>query len=305
MTIEWWEPEQRMSDRARQVDPQITHLCDLTQNLMVRALAGSHFDHVLETWERGCLMAGNQVLVTLRSGWGHRFGRSPPVAVPSWLVNERLLIPRPGLVVADPFARALQFFSTDISSVGTRSYDSYVMAGTSPTNRIVIADITAINSTMRARSPHSDWATLMTRGNLPPLAGLSTELDLFLTSEAAWKAHRVVEHLSGLFEAVLGPGIGISRATKVLHIKRPRLVPVCDSYVLRLMGIPGDDGRSAVALIEHMRSIRGELRPVLRAVQKDLRKRGYDRTLVRIADALVWSSFPDTWLSRASATAGA
>jgi hypothetical protein len=59
----------------------------------------------------------------------------------------------------------------------------------------------------------------------------------------------------------LSRGIGISRATKVLHIKRPRLVPVCDSYVLRLMGIPGDTGASAVALIEHLRSLRAETSP--------------------------------------------
>jgi hypothetical protein len=65
------------------------------------------------------------------------------------------------------------------------------------------------------------------------------------------------------------------------------------------MGIPGDNAASAVALIEHLRSLRTELRPVLVDLQRELRKQGYERTLVRIADALVWSSYPDTWLGRA------
>jgi len=65
------------------------------------------------------------------------------------------------------------------------------------------------------------------------------------------------------------------------------------------MGIPGDNAASAVALVEHLRSLRAELRPVLVDLQRELRKRGYERTLVRIADALVWSSYPDTWLGRA------
>lgn len=213
-------------------------------------------------------------------------------------MGDRFLIPRPALVVDDPLALALRFFSTDISSVGPRSYDSYIASGTSPTDRIVADDVSAINSTMRARSAHADWAALIKRGALPPLAAVDMRLDLFATPDSTWKGEHVAERLARLFETVIGPGIGISRATKVLHIKRPRLIPVCDSYVLRLMGIPGDGSLGAVALIEHLRTVRSELRPTLVAMQRELRKQGYERTLVRIADALIWSSHPDTWLSR-------
>jgi hypothetical protein len=81
-------------------------------------------------------------------------------------------------------------------------------------------------------------------------------------------------------------------------MKRPHLIPVCDSYVLRLMGITGEDGAASVALIEHLRSQRKELLPMLQNLQLRLHNAGHERTLVRIMDALIWGSHPDTWLQR-------
>ena len=214
-------------------------------------------------------------------------------------MGSPLRIRRPELLVEDSLKLVLWFFSEDSSSAGPNSYDAYIAAGSSPGNRIVLDDVRAINSTMRARSLHADWGAIISRGKLSELAAISQEWDLFLTADTDWRSGSVPTKLRLLFDALLGRGVGISRATKVLHIKRPRLIPVCDSYVLRLMGIPGDTGASAVALIEHLRSLRTELRPVLVDLQRELRKRGCERTLVRIADALVWSSYPDTWLGRA------
>lgn len=210
---------------------------------------------------------------------------------------------RPELVVDDPVGTVTRFFAEDPSSAGPRSYDAYVTSGRSPANRIVSDDITAINTTMRARSSHADWELILARPSLPELAAVQSDWDIFETSTAEWRRGAVPTKLAALFDVVTGPGIGISRATKVLHIKRPRLIPVCDSYVLRLMGIPGDNSGSAVALIEHLRSLRAGLRPVLSRLQGDLRRRGCERTLLRIADALIWSSYPDTWLARSRRTA--
>jgi hypothetical protein len=81
--------------------------------------------------------------------------------------------------------------------------------------------------------------------------------------------------------------------------RRPALIPICDSYVLQLMGIPGNTGGSAAALIQHLRDSREELLPVLDDIQARLRAVGIDRTVVRIMDILVWGSRPDTWLHRA------
>jgi hypothetical protein len=81
-------------------------------------------------------------------------------------------------------------------------------------------------------------------------------------------------------------------------MKRPRLIPICDSYVLKLMAIPGNDGASGVALIQHLRTLRSVLLPTLRDLRGRLRKRGFDPTLVRITDGVIWGSYPDTWVQR-------
>lgn len=84
----------------------------------------------------------------------------------------------------------------------------------------------------------------------------------------------------------------------MLHIKRPMLIPVCDSYVLKLMGIPDVGAESGVALVEHLRTIRKDLLSTLQSLRHRLQEMGCDRTLVRILDSLLWSGYPDTWLKR-------
>jgi hypothetical protein len=212
-------------------------------------------------------------------------------------MKEPLRIRRPDLVVDDPWELILQFVTEDRSSMGANSYDSYITSGTSPLNRIVLEDIVAINTTMGARSPHADWAAVIARGVLPELAAIDVTWDLFSTPDEIWAKQPVGERVAAVLDAVTGKGIGLARATKVLHIKRPRLIPVCDSYVLRLMGMPGEDGTSAAALVEHLRNLRNELLPTLVDRRERLRERGYDRTLLRIADALIWRSYPDTRLT--------
>lgn len=210
---------------------------------------------------------------------------------------EELRLRRPDLVVDDPLGLVLRFFTEDPSSVGTTSYDAYIAAASAP-NRVVDEDVVAINSTMAARSPHKDWADLIGRGDLEELTAVDREWDLFLTSDEIWRERNIPDVLHRLFSVVIGKGIAIARATKVLHIKRPALIPVCDSYVLALMGIFGVSAASGVALIEHLRDLRPELRPTLISLQASLRDAGHERSLVRIMDALVWSSYPDTRLGR-------
>lgn len=213
-------------------------------------------------------------------------------------MNQTLRIRRPDLVVDDPWELIHTFVNEDRSSRVEQSYDSYIASGTSPLNRIVLADVVAINKTMGARSPHSDWAAVIRRGLLTELKAIDVKWDLFSTPDEIWSRRPIGERVADLLDAVMGKGIGLARATKVLHIKRPKLIPICDSYVLRLMGLPGENGASVAALIEHLRSLREELMPTLVDIREKLLERGYDRTLLRIADALIWRSYPDTRLAR-------
>jgi len=206
---------------------------------------------------------------------------------------------RPDLWVSEPRSKVLRFFAQDASSVGAHSYDTYITSGASPPNRVTDADVTAINGSMRARSRRAAWAPLIKRGELPELVVLPVELDLFQASEADWAQLGARERVSALFQSVMTKGIGITGATKLLHIKRPALIPVCDSYVLGFMGIPNIGAASGLALMDNLREIRGDLLPPLLELQRFLTEHGYSRTLVRVVDALLWTGYADKWLPSA------
>jgi Family of unknown function (DUF6308) len=105
--------------------------------------------------------------------------------------------------------------------------------------------------------------------------------------------------LTGLFEAFSAiRGIGLSKVTKTLHPKRPALIPMLDSVVQAYLE-PDDLGNSepfaerATALV---RSYKGDLdhnRGPLLGLQRELARRGYQLTEVRILDILIWSVFAD------------
>jgi hypothetical protein len=77
-------------------------------------------------------------------------------------------------------------------------------------------------------------------------------------------------------------------ATKVLHIKRPRLIPVCDSYVARTMGVEFLGSADLLQLVLHLRKQGQANLEALHEIQVRLGEIGIERTLVRILDALLW-----------------
>src|SRR5438445_11131907 len=90
------------------------------------------------------------------------------------LLVEPLQIRRPDLIAQHPWATVERFFTRDRSSAGPRSSDAY--AGGSPPSRVIEAGVSAINVTMGARSPHSDWNTIIKRGDIPHLKALGKAL---------------------------------------------------------------------------------------------------------------------------------
>ena len=59
-------------------------------------------------------------------------------------------------------------------------------------------------------------------------------LDLIETGQARWAAVGGDELVRAALAATLGHGRGASVATKLLHLKRPRLYPILDAYVALL-----------------------------------------------------------------------
>ena len=103
--------------------------------------------------------------------------------------------------------------------------------------------------------------------------------------------------LTGLFDAFAEiDGIGFAKTTKALHRKRPALIPILDSVVQSYLtteepGLQSIDsfGERATALTRsYKRDLDRNLR-ALKQVQRELARRGYRLTEVRILDILIWS----------------
>ena len=132
------------------------------------------------------------------------------------------------------------------------------------------------------------------------LARLALELDRIETDDPDWMAASGDEFVSDAIAACLQPGVGLAGATKVLHLKRPRLFPVLDSLVVQMMGINVGDDMSRTQRIAVAERVTAALRregrrnvEALRAIQTEVNDGGGVRlTLVRILDICLWFAHP-------------
>jgi Family of unknown function (DUF6308) len=99
-----------------------------------------------------------------------------------------------------------------------------------------------------------------------------------------------------LFDAFAGiHGVGFSKMTKALHRKRPALIPMLDSVVQTYLeeddpGAPAPFGEQALGLVRGYKRDLDRNRGALRAVRRELARRGHEVTDVRILDLLIWSA---------------
>ena len=120
-------------------------------------------------------------------------------------------------------------------------YDGW--AKVTPPNRITAEDISALNRFARARTPERHWAGVIADRRCLWLKALSPEWDAAATSEEEWAAQDVSARLEAAFAVLCGPYRGISVASKLLHLKRPRLIPLLDALVLEQLGVPVPGGK--------------------------------------------------------------
>jgi hypothetical protein len=196
---------------------------------------------------------------------------------------------RPPLTIERSELVAEVFFRLDQSS-RPGGYDEYILANSPWSDRIVEADISTINRTMRARSRPSAWTELIEAGHLDWLDALGRDWDLLAFDDAAWRDRGCPEAFATAFDGIKGRYRGRAVSTKLLHLKRPALVPVCDSFVEWQVGAPSSI--DSVTLVEYIRSQGRQNLAELLAVQSYLARRGIHRTLVRVFDALLWSTHP-------------
>lgn len=194
------------------------------------------------------------------------------------------------LVIEHAERLAEAFFRIDPSSRRPDGIDRRL--GLTDPNRIVQEDLTPINSTFVARSPAAAWQDLFEAGPLPWLAALDPDWDLIGMDDQRWQRLGCPDRLVDAFEAIHAPYRAQAVATKVLHLKRWRLVPVLDSLVAFQLGAPSS--ASTITLVEHLRAQGRANLATFRIIRSYLAERGIDRSYVRIIDALIWTSHPAT-----------
>ena len=143
------------------------------------------------------------------------------------------------------------------------------------------------------------WAEVIAADEWSWLTALDPAWDLFEVDEETWVNEHVAAKLGAAFTAIRRPGLHIAVITKVLHIKRPALIPVLDSLVIgQIGGRVSVDIATWVAVLEHVRAIGKSNLEALRAIRIHLQSEDLqDRSLVRILDSLLWTCAPGSALS--------
>lgn len=197
-----------------------------------------------------------------------------------------------GSVIRYPDEKAALFFITDASAAGADSYDAWVASSENLANAFTPGDLTAINRTMRGRSPADAWSAFTTGTDLPWLKEIDPAWDLIGMPETAWNQRGCEDQIRRAMHELNGPYRRAAVVTKILHIKRPRLIPICDSYAAGIMGMPAYDAESTTSLILAVREVGRANLGALREVESRLARIGVVRPLVRILDALLWFDAP-------------
>jgi hypothetical protein len=102
--------------------------------------------------------------------------------------------------------------------------------------------------------------------------------------------------LSELFDAFADiRGVGCSKMTKALHPKRRALIPMLDSVVQKYLedddiGAQAPFGERALGLVRGYKRDLDRNRATVRAIRRELARRGHELTEVRILDLLIWSA---------------
>jgi len=105
--------------------------------------------------------------------------------------------------------------------------------------------------------------------------------------------------LERLFAAFAGVrGIGLSKVTKALHPKRPALIPMLDSVVQAYLaaydpGVRAAFDQRALALVRGYKRELDANRAAMRGLQRELSRRGFQLSEVRILDILIWTAVTD------------
>jgi hypothetical protein len=210
--------------------------------------------------------------------------KDDPVVRRSFVARMSTVILRGGVEVEDPLELALEFLAA------YSGYDAYDSSGPASFDE---SDLRLANRGGARISAAEIEAILERRGEIErALRKIHSDASLAdATSSIPWIP------LTRLFDAFSDiRGIGFSKMTKALHRKRPALIPMLDSVVQTYLTSDdprarssGTFGERATALVRSYKRDLDRNCSVLYELQRELVRRGYRLTEVRILDLLIWS----------------
>ncbi len=165
-------------------------------------------------------------------------------------------------------------------------------------NQITEEDITAANSYQGRMSAEVGRRLQRLQGLSRLLKAVRPEWDLFGTKQQVW--NDAISHVQKLLTGCVGVrGVAVATATKVLHLKRPNLIPICDSVVMGRLIQCSDSTNNverAMECIERFRTIGGsqENHAVLCKAREHLRQvlqegnAYHGLSLVKVLDSVLW-----------------
>ena len=125
-------------------------------------------------------------------------------------------------------------------------------------------------------------------------SGSSTvPLGLGADGDADWVAFDCAALLETAVTKTAAKGVGWAMATKVLHMKRPRLVPIMDSLVVPPIGGRTDEFPTPIGVVvSQVRAVARANAQGLEAIAVGLRDLPFTLALARILDAVLWTAHP-------------
>lgn len=138
---------------------------------------------------------------------------------------------RDGLVITDCRAKLEQFIEFE----AFRGYDCVGYRYLADPDQLQRPLLTAMNTAMMARSRLDAWEPFLGR-TLPELAAVPQDVDL--VESPADQYEQACAALDSCYRLLAGgPHITDMAASKMLYLKRPRLVAISDTYVRRALGM--------------------------------------------------------------------
>lgn len=195
------------------------------------------------------------------------------------------LLLRNGTRIENVLETALEFVEKD------SSYRSYDLAEVAQDNVLTEADIRVANAIIARMSPQV-IAGIYARAPVinAALTQIPTSASLVVPAdEIPWhELENLMRAMQGILE------VKLARQTKVLHKKRPALIPILDSvlekYLRQVDGLQrsGDQAHDAVELIRSYKRELDSALPALQPLREELHRRGIDLTECRLLDLFLW-----------------